>query len=127
METPSSLPAADQVSAAVWPRTTQTRKQGHHLRQTQEPSDAVAKANPGIEVVELDIVYPDSIKAVAKKLITEHPHLNVLINNAGIDGTGDQAAGVIDEEVLVFTVTTIFLGPIRLHLGSVDYLTAVVV
>ena len=31
--------------------------------------DAVAKANPGIEAIELDIADPDSIKAVAKKLI----------------------------------------------------------
>src|SRR6202521_4517238 len=58
--------------------------------------DAVARANPGIEAVELDITAPDSIKAVAKKLITEHPDLNVLINNAGIMEP-DQAAGVINE------------------------------
>jgi uncharacterized oxidoreductase len=46
--------------------------------------DAVVKANPGIEAVELDIADPDSIKAAAKKLTTRHPDLNVLINNAGI-------------------------------------------
>jgi uncharacterized oxidoreductase len=49
--------------------------------------DSVAKANPGIDVVELDIADPDSIKSVAKKLTAEHPDLNVLINNAGIMGT----------------------------------------
>jgi uncharacterized oxidoreductase len=75
--------------------------------------DSVAKANPGIEAVELDIAAPDSIKAVAKKLITEHPDLNVLINNAGIMEP-DQAAGVIDDKLLVSTVTTNLLGPIRL-------------
>ena len=41
--------------------------------------DAVAKANPGIEAIELDIADPGSIKTVAKKLITVHPDLNVLI------------------------------------------------
>ena len=35
--------------------------------------DSVAKANPGIEGVELDIANPDSIKAVAKRLTAEHP------------------------------------------------------
>jgi uncharacterized oxidoreductase len=56
--------------------------------------DSVARANPGIEAIELDIADPDSIKAVAKSLIAEHPGLNVLINNAGIMEP-DQAAGVI--------------------------------
>ena len=83
--------------------------------------DAVAKANPGIEAVELDITAPDSIKAVAKKLTAEHPDLNVLINNAGIMEP-DQAAGVIDDKLLVSTVTTNLLGPIRLTSALVDQL-----
>jgi uncharacterized oxidoreductase len=83
--------------------------------------DSVAKANPGIEVVELDIANRDSIKAVAKKLTTQHPDLNVLINNAGIMEQ-DQAAGVIDDELLVSTVTTNLLGPIRLTSALVDHL-----
>ena len=74
---------------------------------------SVAKANPGIEAVELDIADPDSIKAVAKKLIAEHPNLNVLVNNAGIMEV-DHAAGVIDDKLLVSTVETNLLGPIRL-------------
>ena len=44
--------------------------------------DSVAKANPGIEAIELDIGDPENIRVVAKKLIAEHPDLNVLINNA---------------------------------------------
>jgi len=83
--------------------------------------DSVAKDNPGIEAVELDIADPDSIKAVAKKLVTEHPNLNVLINNAGIMES-DQAAGVIDDKLLVSTVTTNLLGPIRLTSALVDHL-----
>src|SRR5580692_6763311 len=66
--------------------------------------NSVAKANPGIKAIELDISDPDSIQAVAKKLIQEHPDLNVLINNAGIMEP-DQAAGVIDDKLLVSTVT----------------------
>src|ERR1700723_4469356 len=82
---------------------------------------AVAKANPGIEAIELDIADPDSIEAVAKKLITEHPDLNVLINNAGIMEP-DQAAGVINDKLLVSTVTTNLLGPIRLTSALLDQL-----
>src|SRR5258707_13904106 len=83
--------------------------------------DSVAKANPGIEAIELDIADPDSIKAVAKKLIAEHPDLNVLINNAGIMEP-DQAARIIDERLLMSTVTTNLLGPIRLTSALVDHL-----
>ncbi len=83
--------------------------------------DAVVKANPGIEAIELDIADPDSIKAVVKKLITKHPSLNVLINNAGIM-EADQAAGIIDDKLLVSTVTTNLLGPIRLTSALVDHL-----
>jgi uncharacterized oxidoreductase len=83
--------------------------------------DSVVKANPGIEAVELDIADPDGIKAVAKKLIAEHPTLNVLINNAGIMEP-DQAADVIDDRLLVSTVTTNLLGPIRLSSALVDQL-----
>src|SRR6204780_2093155 len=74
---------------------------------------AVVTANPGIEAVALDIADPDNINAVAKKLIAEHPDLNVLVNNAGIM-EADQAAGVIDDKLLVSTVPTNLLGPIRL-------------
>src|SRR5258708_22151737 len=83
--------------------------------------DSVATANPGIEAVELDIADPDSIKRVAKKLIAEHPDLNVLINNAGIMEP-DQAAGVIDDRLLVATVTTNLLGPISFTSALVDQL-----
>src|ERR1700720_3287833 len=83
--------------------------------------DAVVKANPGIDAIQLDIADPDNIKAVAQKLIREHPDLNVLINNAGIMEP-DQAAGIIDEKLLASTVTTNLLGPIRLTSALVDQL-----
>jgi uncharacterized oxidoreductase len=75
--------------------------------------DAVVEANPGIEAFELNIADPDSINRAAKKLIVKHPDLNVLINNAGIMEP-DQAADLIDDKLLVSTVTTNLLGPIRL-------------
>jgi uncharacterized oxidoreductase len=83
--------------------------------------DAVVNANPGIEAIQLDIADPDNIKAVAQKLIREHPDLNVLINNAGIMEP-DQAAGTIDEKLLASTIATNLLGPIRLTSALVDQL-----
>jgi uncharacterized oxidoreductase len=55
---------------------------------------------------------PANINAVVTRLIADHPDLNVLINNAGIM-LPDQAAGRIDDRLLVDTVTTNLLGPIR--------------
>jgi uncharacterized oxidoreductase len=83
--------------------------------------DAVVRDNPGIQAIQLDIADPDNIKAVAQKLIREHPDLNVLINNAGIMEP-DQAAGIIDEKLLASTITTNLLGPIRLTSALVDQL-----
>ena len=82
---------------------------------------AVVTANPGIEAIALDIADPDNIKNVTKKLLQEHPDLNVLVNNAGIM-EADQAAGVIDDKLLVSTVTTNLLGPIRLTSALMDQL-----
>jgi uncharacterized oxidoreductase len=76
-------------------------------------------ANPDIEAIALDIADPDNINAVAKKLIQEYPDLNVLMNNAGIMEP-DQAAGIIDDRLLVSTVTTNLMGPIRLTSALMD-------
>ena len=81
----------------------------------------VTKANPGMQSLELNVEDPASIAAAAKKLIAEHPKLNVLINNAGIMQM-DNAAGAIDEAVLVSTVTTNLLGPIRMTSALIEHL-----
>lgn len=83
--------------------------------------DAVIAANPGMEAIELDITDTDSINAAAGKLIAEHPDLNVLFNNAGIM-LPDRAAGPVDERLLVDTVSTNLLGPIRMTGALVDHL-----
>lgn len=85
--------------------------------------DAVVAANPGMAAVELDITDPASIDAVAAGLIADHPDLNVLINNAGIM-LPDQAAGRIDDKLLVDTVTTNLVGPIRMTSALVEHLRA---
>ncbi|GAA0309029.1 SDR family oxidoreductase [Sphingomonas oligophenolica] len=82
---------------------------------------ATIDANPGMVAVELDITDPASIKRVAAQLIEDHPALNVLINNAGIMLI-DDAAGAVDEQLLVSTLTTNLAGPIRMSAALVDHL-----
>ena len=84
---------------------------------------AVVAANPGMQSIELDIADPASIATVAKKLISEFPALNVVINNAGIMQP-DDAAQPIDDPSLVSIITTNLLGPIRLTGALIDHLKA---
>src|SRR4029077_6195604 len=81
----------------------------------------VAKANPGMKWVELDIEEPTSVAAVAGKLIAEYPKLNVLINNAGVMQI-DDASAAIDEKLLLTTLTTNVMGPIRLTGALIEHL-----
>jgi uncharacterized oxidoreductase len=83
--------------------------------------EATTKANPGMASVELDLQDPKSIASVAKKLIAQYPKLNVLINNAGIMQI-DDAAGVVDDAVLVSTVNTNLLGTIRVTSAFIEHL-----
>ena len=83
--------------------------------------EATTKANPGMVSVELDLQDPKSIASIAKKLIAEYPKLNVLINNAGIMQI-DDAAGVIDDAMLVSTVNTNLLGTIRVTSAFIEHL-----
>jgi len=82
---------------------------------------ATIDANPGMLAVEFDVTDPASIKRVAAQLIEDHPALNVLINNAGIMLI-DDAAGAVDEQLLVSTLTTNLAGPIRMSAALVDHL-----
>lgn len=87
----------------------------------KERLEEVLSANPGMSAVELDIQDLSSIEATAKQLIRDFPELNVLFNNAGIM-LFDEAAGVINEEVLVSTVSTNLLGPIRMTSLLIEHL-----
>jgi uncharacterized oxidoreductase len=83
--------------------------------------DAVIAANPGMEAVEIDVTDLASIKHVAAKLIAAHPDLNVVINNAGIM-LPDAAAGRIDDALMVATIATNLMGPIRLTSALIEHL-----
>jgi uncharacterized oxidoreductase len=83
--------------------------------------DEVIAANRGMAAIELDITDPASIDRVAARLIADHPDLNVLINNAGIM-LPDHAAGRIDDKLLVDTITTNLMGPIRMTSALIEHL-----
>jgi uncharacterized oxidoreductase len=83
--------------------------------------DFVIAANPGMVAVEIDVTDPSSIDRIAAKLIADHPDLNVLINNAGVMQP-DTAAGRVDDAVLVSTITTNLMGPIRMTSALIEHL-----
>jgi len=83
--------------------------------------EEVVAANPGMAAVELDITDAPSIDAVAARLIADYRDLNVLVNNAGIM-LPDHADGPINDKLLVDTVTTNLMGPIRMTSALVEHL-----
>jgi uncharacterized oxidoreductase len=83
--------------------------------------DSTTEANPGMISIEMDVADPASIAAVARQLISDFPKLNVLINNAGIMQI-DDASKLVDEELMVSTVATNLLGPIRLTSALIEHL-----
>ncbi len=89
------------------------RRQGH--------LDETTRTNPGMQSVILNVEDPASIAAVAQQLLKDYPALNVLINNAGIMQI-DNAAGTIDDGLLVSTVATNLLGPVRMTSALIGHL-----
>ena len=83
--------------------------------------EEVVAANPRMVAVELDVTDPASINAVAARLVADHPALNVLINNAGIM-LADRVGGRIDDKLLLDTVTTNLVGPIRMTSALIEHL-----
>jgi uncharacterized oxidoreductase len=83
--------------------------------------DETIAANPGMEAIELDITDPQSIAWVADELVAQWPSLNVLINNAGIMQI-DDLAGRVGETLLLSTLSTNLMGPIRMTDALVEHL-----
>jgi uncharacterized oxidoreductase len=83
--------------------------------------EKVIAANPDMEAVELDVTDPASIDRVAARLIADHPDLNVLFNNAGVMSP-DRVFDRIDDKLLVDTIATNLMGPIRMTSALVGHL-----
>jgi uncharacterized oxidoreductase len=81
----------------------------------------VTKANPGMQSIELDIEDPAGIGAVARELIAKYPTLNVLFNNAGIMEV-DNVSSEVDDKLIVSTLTTNLMGPIRMTSALIEHL-----
>jgi uncharacterized oxidoreductase len=87
--------------------------------------DALQKAcadRENMHAITLDVESAEGVADFAKRLLAEHPTLNVLINNAGIMRfeTLDRSRDLADAEA---TITTNLLGPIRLIDALIDHLT----
>ena len=83
--------------------------------------DEAVADNPGMQAIELDITDPQSIAWVADELIARWPSLNVLINNAGVMHIDDLAQAV-DETLLLSTLSTNLMGPIRMTSALIEHL-----
>lgn len=83
--------------------------------------ERVTTGRPRMHAMPLDIADARDIAAFAKRIVAEHPTLNVVINNAGIMRFEalDQARNLSDAEA---TITTNLLGPIRLTDALIEHL-----
>ncbi|AJX15822.1 short chain dehydrogenase family protein [Burkholderia ubonensis MSMB22] len=88
--------------------------------------DEIAKLNPGIDTVELDIGDAARIHEVAAQLIERYPALNVVINNAGVMPF-DDAGGPLDDDQARRLVDTNLLGPVRVSAAFVEQFNRLIV
>ncbi len=88
----------------------------------QQVLEEVTAANPGMAFATLDIADPAAIRAFAADLITRHPSLNYLVNNAGIAALEDLTAAPASLEQSESIITTNVLGPIRLTAALLPHL-----
>jgi uncharacterized oxidoreductase len=84
--------------------------------------DKTAEANPGMASAVLDIEDLAAIRAFAARITSQHPALNVLINNAGILKPENLKAPENDPGDAKAMVTTNLLGPIRLTAALLPHL-----
>lgn len=89
----------------------------------REALEASAAGRDNIHALTLDASSAEGIADFAKRLLSAHPALNVLVNNAGIMRFENPGAArdLTDAEE---TVTTNLLGPIRMTDALVDHLSS---
>lgn len=91
-------------------------------RRTEALASAI-ESRPNMFAMAIDVDSAEGVADFTRRVIAQHPELNVLVNNAGIMRYEDIAArrDLADAEA---TVLTNLLGPIRLIDALVDHLTA---
>lgn len=90
----------------------------------EAPLAETVAANPGMAFATLDVADPAAVRAFAARIVTDHPALNVLINNAGIMKVEDLTAEPFDLDIAGETIATNLLGPIRLTAALLPHLRA---
>ena len=87
----------------------------------REALEQAIAGRPNMHAIELDVDSAEGIADFARRLLRDHPAVNVLINNAGIMRFEalDRARDLSDAEA---TITTNLLGPIRLTDALIDHL-----
>lgn len=80
----------------------------------------VARANPGMAFVALDVADPASIAAAAKTILADFPGVNMLVNAAGIQRVDDPASA-IDDADLADTVAINFMGSVRTTSAFIEH------
>jgi uncharacterized oxidoreductase len=89
----------------------------------QAALDETISGRSNMFAMTLDVESTATIEAFAKKMIAEHPGLNVLVNNAGVMDREDLTARR-DLTAAETTIVTNLLGPIRLTNALIDHLRA---
>lgn len=84
--------------------------------------DQIVTDHPGMAAVVLDVTEPASIERCVRTMASEHPKLNVLVNNAGIMEPEDLTGG-FDPARAQATIETNLLGPIRMLGGLLPQLS----
>jgi uncharacterized oxidoreductase len=89
----------------------------------REALERAIAGRPNMHALELDVEDPAAIEVFARRIVEEHPDLNVLVNNAGIMRLEplDRRRDLSDAEA---TVATNLLGPIRLTDALVEHLAS---
>src|SRR5579872_4462982 len=86
--------------------------------------DEVKARHPKLHVIQSDIADPNQIAALAARVKTEFPRLDVLMNNAGVGGAMDLKAPVNDLAKLTTEVDINLGGVIRMTAALMDLMIA---
>ena len=86
------------------------------------PLEETIAGRDGMSFKLLDVGDADAITTLAAEVVTEHPGLNVVVNNAGIMKAENLLAEPFDPETPEATIATNLLGPIRLTAALLPHL-----